>query len=48
MTENIFVGVMVVIAAAAGIWGWRLEHCCGEEKANKKAEKDGEKPRDRV
>lgn len=38
MIENIFVGIMFVVAVAAGIWGWWIEngHASTEDKKDDK------------
>lgn len=48
MIENIFVGIMVICAVAAGIWGWFLEHGGDKENTKKMGEKDSENRESRV
>lgn len=35
MIENIFVGIMFIIAVAAGIWGWWIENGNSSSKDKK-------------
>ena len=41
MFNDIFVGVMIVIALGAGVWCWWFENF-GPEKGKKTKEEDGE------
>ena len=45
MILNIFVGIMFVIAIAAGFWGWWIDNggTFGKEKENEKENCKGEK-----
>lgn len=40
MIQNIFVGILCVIALSAGVWGWIVDNGITFKKENKSIEED--------
>lgn len=40
MIQNIFVGILCVIALSAGVWGWIVDNGITLKKENKSIEED--------